>query len=107
MRRPLCTLTPPHLYPPASHVIEDTQEALFDLENTLLRHGTDVEGNVGQGVGTSVASEYGDDTSWARPSYIEDPVRSPDPTISRDHNGHAEGSKCHGMPHPYTTCRNI
>ena len=30
------TPKPPRLYPPAGPVIEDTQEALFDLADTLL-----------------------------------------------------------------------
>ena len=33
-------------------VIDDTQNALFDLADTLLQHGTAIQGNVGQGVGT-------------------------------------------------------
>ena len=74
-------------------------EALFDLANTLLRYGTAVEGNVAQGFGTS-----GADTSGARPSHTKDQLRSPDPTRSRYHTGHAEGSENHIMPHPYTTC---
>ena len=50
--RPTCTQKPPRVYPPTSAVIDDTQEALFHLEDTLLQHGTVVQGNVGQGVGT-------------------------------------------------------
>ena len=34
-------------------MIDDTHEALFHLAYTLLRQGTTVKGNVGQGVGTS------------------------------------------------------
>ena len=49
------TPKPPQLYPPAGPMIEDTQEELFDLADTLLQHATDVQGNVGQGVGTSKA----------------------------------------------------
>ena len=41
------TPKPPWLYPPASPMIENTQEALFDLADALLQHGTDVQGNVG------------------------------------------------------------
>ena len=54
---PCPSRTPKHpcLYPPMGPMIEDTHEALFDLANTLLQHGTDVQGNVGQGVGTSKA----------------------------------------------------
>ena len=51
--RPPHTPKPPRLYPPAGPVIEDTQEALFEL--ALLQHGTDVQGNVDQGAGTSKA----------------------------------------------------
>ena len=51
--RPPCTPKPPRVYPPMGLVIDDTQEALFDLEDTLLQHGTIIEGNVGQGVETS------------------------------------------------------
>ena len=44
---PPCTPKPPQIYPLAGSMIEDTHEALFDLEDTLLQHGTDVQGNVG------------------------------------------------------------
>ena len=40
------TPKPPRLYPPVGPVIEDTHEALFDLEDTLLQNGTGVQGNV-------------------------------------------------------------
>ena len=73
----------------------------------MLRHGIAIEGNVGQGVGTSRDETSRAGTSGARPSHTEDPLRSPDPTISRDHTRHAEGSECHVMPHPCTTYRNI
>ena len=56
-------------------MIDDTHEALFHLADTLLRHGTVVEGNVGQGVGTSKTGPSG-----AVPSHIEDPLRSLEPT---------------------------
>ena len=81
----LATCTPNHawLYPPTSFVIDDTQEALFDLVDTLLRHGTSVQVNVGQRVGTSWTGTFG-----ARPSHVEDLVRSLDPTISTNQNGH-------------------
>ena len=68
------------------------------MEDTFLRHGTTVNKNVGQGVGTS-----GVGTSRVGQLYIEDLVRYTDPTISRDHNGNAEGSEHHVMPHPCTT----
>ena len=61
---------PPRLYPHAGIFIDDTHEALFDLENMLLRHGTVVEGNVGQGVG-----KFGASTSRAKTSPTVDPVR--------------------------------
>ena len=70
-------------------VIDDTQEALFDLEDTLLQHGTIVQGNVGQGVGTSKAV----------PSHSKDP--SIDCTID------AECLERHVTPHPCTTCGGI
>ena len=56
--RPPRTPKPPRLYAPVDLVIKDTQEALFDLADTLLQHGTVVQGNVGQGVGTSKASPH-------------------------------------------------
>ena len=34
------TLKPPWVYPPVGPMIDDTYEALFDLEDTLLQHGT-------------------------------------------------------------------
>ena len=52
VRRPPRTPKPPRLYPPTGPVIDDTKGGLFDSANTLLRHETVVEGNVGQGVGT-------------------------------------------------------
>ena len=36
------TPKPPQVYPPADPMIDDTQEALFDLANTLLQDGTTV-----------------------------------------------------------------
>ena len=80
----------------------DTQEELFDLVGTLLPHGNVVEVNVVHGVGTSETGP-----SRAGPSHTKDPLRSPDPTISRDNTGHAECSECHVMQHPCTTCGNI
>ena len=69
---PPCTPKPPWLYPPAGLVIEDTHEALFDLEDTLLQHGTDVQGNVGQGAGTSKASpSHSKDTSTNQTGDVE------------------------------------
>ena len=70
---PNCVPRPPRtpksrrVYPHVSPVIDDTHEALFDLEDTFLQHGTVVQGNVVQGVGTS---EVG-------PSHTQDPhIRS-------------------------------
>ena len=73
----------PRVYPPASPIIEDTQKALFDMADTLLQHGTNVEGNVDQGAGTSKAC----------------------PSI--DHRGDAESSEHHVTPHPCTSCGGI
>ena len=70
-------------------MIEDTHEALFDLAYTLLQHGTDVQGNVGQGVGTSKAI----------PSHSKDP--------STDRTRGAERSEHHVTPHPCTSCGGI
>ena len=47
-------------------LIDETHEALFHLEDALLRHGTNVEGSVGQGVGRSKTGP-----SRAGPSHIE------------------------------------
>ena len=80
---PPCTPKPPQLYPPAGPVIEDTQGALFDLTDTLLQHGTDVQGNVDQGVGTFKAG----------------------PSI--DHTGDAEPLEHRVTPHPCTLCGGI
>ena len=91
------TPNPPWLYPPVGPVIDDTHEALFHLADTLLRHGTVVEGNLGQGAGPSRVG----------PSHIDDPLRSPDPTRSRYHTRHVEGLESHIMPHPCTTCIKI
>ena len=83
------TPKPPQVYPPMGPVIEDTQEALFDLADTLLQHGANVQGNVGQGVDTSK-----DDTS-----------HSNDPSI--DHTGDAECLERRVTPHPCTACGGI
>ena len=80
---PPCTPKPPWLYPPAAPMIEDTQEALFDLVDTLLQPGTDVQGNVDQGASTSKAV----------------------PSI--DHRGDAEHSEHHVTPHLCTSCGGI
>ena len=37
---PPCTPKPPWVYPSAHPVIDDTNEALFDLADTFLQHGT-------------------------------------------------------------------
>ena len=85
----------PRVYPPVGPVIDDTQEALFNLVDTLLQHWTDVQGNVGQGVGTF---EVG-------PSHTQDPhTRSPDHTRRIDRTGNAEGSESYVIPHPCTAC---
>ena len=73
----------PWLYPHVVLMIEDTHEALFDLVDTLLQHVTDVQGNVGQGVGTSKSGP------------------------STDHTGDAEHSERHVTPHPCTMCGGI
>ena len=77
---------------------DDTQEALFDLEDTLLQHRTDVQGNVGQGVGTSEAG----------PSHTKDPhTMSPYHTRGTDRTGDAEGLERHVTPHLCTACGGI
>ena len=53
--RPPRTPKPHWVYPPAGPLIEYTHEALFDMADTLLEHGTDVQGNVDQGASTSIA----------------------------------------------------
>ena len=79
-------------------MIDDTQEALFDLADTLLHHGTVVQGNVGKGVGTSKAS----------PSHTKDPhTTSPDRNGGIYHTGDAEGLERCVIPHPCTTCGGI
>ena len=73
-------------------MISDTHEELLDLEDTLLRHGTHIEGNVGQGVSTSGVGTTRAGTCGARKSHTNDPFRSPNPTRSRYHCGNAKGS---------------
>ena len=73
----------PQVYPPKIPVIEDTHEALFDLVDTLLQYETDVQGNVGQWVGTSKAD------------------------LSIDHTGDADRSERRVTPHPCTSCGGI
>ena len=76
-------------------IIDETQEALFNLADTLLQHGTDVQGNVGQGVGTSEAG----------PSHTQDPLtRSPDRTRDAYRTGYAEGLEHRVILHPCTMC---
>ena len=81
--RPPHTPKPPRVYPLAGPVIEYTQEALLDMAETLLEHGTDVQGNVDQGAGTSTAGP------------------------STDHRGDTESSECRVTPHPCTSCGGI
>ena len=64
-------------------MIEYTQEELFDMADTLLEHGNDVQGNVDQGVGTSTAGP------------------------STDHSGDADSSEFHITPHPCKSCGGI
>ena len=71
---------------------------LFDLADTLLQHGTAVQGNVGQGVGTSEAG----------PFHTKDPrTRSPDRTRGIDRTGDAKGSERRVIPHLCTLCGGI
>jgi len=96
--RPPRTPKPPRIFPPAGQVIDDTQDALFHLADTLLRHGTTVEGNVGQGVGTSEAG----------PSHPEDSqTRAADQTRGKNRTGSTEGSQSRVIPHPCTACGSI
>ena len=53
------------------------------MEDTLLEHGIDVQGNVYQGAGTSKAGP------------------------STNHTGDAEHSEHHVTPHPCTLCGGI
>jgi hypothetical protein len=100
IRRPPRTPNPPRVYPPAGSVIVDTQEALFDLTDTLLQHGTAVERNVGEGVG---------------PPDVEPSRAGPSKTVpSRDRpSGSGAGSSqdtgtAHQvLGHPCTTCGNL
>ena len=77
------TPKPPRVFPHAGPVIEYTEEALFDMADTLLEHGTDVQGNVDQGAGTSMTGP------------------------STDHRGDAESSELRVTPQPYTSCGGI
>ena len=88
-------------------MIDDTHEALFHLADTLLRPGTTVEENVGQGVGTSETSPSWVGQSRDGPSHTKDPFRSPDPTRFRDHTRHAYGLEHYVIPHPCIACGNI
>ena len=74
-------------------MIDDTHDELFHLADTLFRHGTNVEENVGQAFGSSDTCP-----SRAGPSHAKNPHKSPKLTRSRDHTGHVEGSQCHIIP---------
>ena len=65
--RPPRTPKPPRVYPPTGPVIEYTQEALLDMAETLLEHGTDVQGNVDQGDGTFKVGPSTDHIGYAEP----------------------------------------
>ena len=80
---PRCTPKPPWVYPPVGLVNENTQEALLDMVDTLLQHGTDVQGNVDQGAGTSKVGP------------------------STYHRGDTESSEHRVTPHPCTSCGGI
>ena len=43
VRQPPRTPNPPWLYHPIGAMVDDTQEALFHLKDTLLQHGTIVK----------------------------------------------------------------
>ena len=64
-------------------MIEYKQEELFDMADTLLEHGTDVQGNVDQGDGTSKVGP------------------------STDHTGDVEQLEYRVTPHPCTSCGGI
>ena len=81
--RPPRTPKPPRVYPPVGPLIEYTQEALFDMADTLLEDGTDVQGNADQGAGTSTAGR------------------------STDHRGDTESLERRVTPHPCTSCGGI
>ena len=92
------TPKPPQVYPPISVVIDDIHDDIIDLGDTLLQHGTVVQGNVGQGIGTYEAG----------PSHAQDPhTTSLDHTRGIDCMGDAEGSERRIIPHPCTTCGGI
>ena len=68
------------------------------MADTLLQHGTVVQGNVGQGVGTSEAG----------PSHTKDPhTTSPDCTRGTYHTGDFEGSDHRIIPYPFSACGGI
>ena len=71
-------------------MIDETQEALFYLIDTLLQHGTIVERNVGEGV---VPYEV-------RPSRDK-------PSGSGAGSGQDDGTAHHVLGHPCTTCGNL
>ena len=87
--RPPHTPKLPWVYSPSGPMIDDTHEALFDLVDTLLQHGTAIQGNVGQGVRT----------------YEGGPSHSKEPFI--DHTKDAKHSERRVTPHPCTTCGGI
>ena len=105
---------PPWVFPPVGPVIDDTHAALLDMEDTLLRHGTNVEGNVGtseagtSGAGMSGASTFGAGTSGARGFYTQDPHnRSLECIRAAYCNGDAEGSEHRVLPHHCISRGNI
>ena len=64
----------------------------------MIQHGTVVQGNVGQGVGTSDAG----------PSHTHDPlIRSPDRTRATNHTGDTEHLERLVTPHPCVACGGI
>ena len=84
------------------------------LEDTFLRHGTNVEGDVGSskagtsGVGTSGTSKSCGGTSRAGGFHTQDPrTRSPNHSRYVDRSGDAEGLEHHVLPHHCTSCGNI
>ena len=77
-----CHTKTPRVYPPVGPIIYDTQEALFNLGDTLLHHGTAIQGNVGQGFRTSKVGP-----SNTRDRYTRSPYRTRGAYLTGDVEG--------------------
>ena len=91
------TLPPPHLYPTSSRFFDQTQDALLQLSQTLLRHSTYIEGH-----GATTSSKGEASTSGharGEPSHNAQPTDTRNPLVP--HICTSCGGMCYGSASQY------